>query len=256
MSPWERLGIDWDEYHPDARELLDDPFFWDPVHDSAPHGNDTGVDLLADFKKWNKRHREKPAHEMARALLSARGIAPIDLHLVNENAVRSLYESDPITLTVTDDALIATAFAAVKMRGCCDRETREIALKAMERELLMAVLAGRSWTNGPERITQLNLLAQTLRKVPNEQIRNVYCRARIPRMWRRPRMAEKRARARESQRNHLSCWRMKRARKKRAKPRKRATAMACSRRVGGRNQVGSAVEGRESGGRGSIRIGF
>ena len=38
MTPWERLGIDWRDYHPDARHVLDDPFFWEQANDFAPHG--------------------------------------------------------------------------------------------------------------------------------------------------------------------------------------------------------------------------
>jgi hypothetical protein len=37
---WEDLHIDWSEYHPQARETLDDLFYWDCVNEYAPHGND------------------------------------------------------------------------------------------------------------------------------------------------------------------------------------------------------------------------
>jgi hypothetical protein len=50
MDPWERLDIDWREYHPDARHLLTDVFFWSVIDDYAPHGNDTGADLFVDFR--------------------------------------------------------------------------------------------------------------------------------------------------------------------------------------------------------------
>ena len=43
MSPWERLEIDWRDLQPDARKILDDPFFWECTNDFAPHGNDTGA---------------------------------------------------------------------------------------------------------------------------------------------------------------------------------------------------------------------
>jgi hypothetical protein len=56
-SPWERLGIDWSRYHASARELLDDPFYWDSADEYAPHGNDTGADLLEAFREWRRRHR-------------------------------------------------------------------------------------------------------------------------------------------------------------------------------------------------------
>src|SRR5262249_41806890 len=56
MTPWERLGMDWRDFHPDARKILDDPFFWECSNDFAPNGNDTGADLLADYRKWLRRN--------------------------------------------------------------------------------------------------------------------------------------------------------------------------------------------------------
>ena len=54
---WEQLEIDWAEYHPAARELLNDPFFWREADDYAPHGNDTGADLMSDFRAWRSSRR-------------------------------------------------------------------------------------------------------------------------------------------------------------------------------------------------------
>src|ERR1700676_1861865 len=33
MSPWERLGIEWRDFHPRAREILNDPFYWEMSND-------------------------------------------------------------------------------------------------------------------------------------------------------------------------------------------------------------------------------
>ena len=57
LSPWDKLGLDWGDFHPDAREVLDDVFYWDCADDFAPNGNDTGADLLADYQKWRPQHR-------------------------------------------------------------------------------------------------------------------------------------------------------------------------------------------------------
>ena len=167
MDPWDKLGIDWDDYHPAARRLLDDPFYWDVADDFAPNGNDTGADLLADFRRWNKRHPHRPPHEMARYLLRQQWeIDPIDLDAVDEATVRDLRRTDAIALSVTDEALIAVAFAAVKFRGCCDGETRRLALNAIARERIVAVDAGTDWTHAPERVRTLDLLASVLARMP------------------------------------------------------------------------------------------
>ena len=82
MSPWERLGIDWRDFHPDARRILDDPFFWEEANDFAPHGNDTGADLLAEYRKWIKRDSNGDPAEFYRQLVREWG-ARVELSLIH-----------------------------------------------------------------------------------------------------------------------------------------------------------------------------
>jgi hypothetical protein len=55
MSDWERLGFDWDDFHPDARSVVDDPRLWSQGHDFAPNGNDNGADLMSRFREDKSR---------------------------------------------------------------------------------------------------------------------------------------------------------------------------------------------------------
>jgi uncharacterized protein YfeS len=166
MDPWELLDIDWDEFHPDARRLLDQPFFWSSTDGYAPHGNDTGADLLSDFTKWHRRHPDVPAHEMAAALLRAWDIAPMEFGAVDEEDVRRVLATDPIALSVTDDALVAVAFASIKLRGRCDAQTRGYALAALARQRTPAVLTDRGWEDPAERLRTLDLMLNALEKAP------------------------------------------------------------------------------------------
>jgi len=47
-------------------------------------------------------------------------IAPIDIEVVDETVVKALFQDDPVALALTDEAMIAVAFAAVK---CVDIAT-------------------------------------------------------------------------------------------------------------------------------------
>ncbi len=91
-SSWEQLGIDWDLYHPDARTILDDPFFWDSASDIAPHGNDTGADLLGVISEqgWNRGHRNVSPLRFLDAEMAAWQVVPIDWSVTDENAVSAL----------------------------------------------------------------------------------------------------------------------------------------------------------------------
>ncbi len=141
-SPWNLLEIEWDQYHPKAREILDDPFFWDCVDDLAPHGSDTGWDLMEDYRRWDRRNRSRSPLVFFNRLFKSLDIQPMDWSIVQPEAVKALYERDPIRLTMCDEAAIALAFAVLKMRATCPPEVIAMALAALERTALL--LKGRT----------------------------------------------------------------------------------------------------------------
>ena len=120
MDEWQRLGIDWDEFHPLARQILDIPFFWSCANDDAPHGNDTGADLLASYREWRPHRRTTAADVFLARLFSEWGM-PLPVN-----------ESDPIARRVYDEAAIALPFAQLKVDGACDRAARDAALKVLD----------------------------------------------------------------------------------------------------------------------------
>lgn len=111
--------IDWSLYHPSARQLLDDPFFWDPVDDDAPHGNDTGADLLSDYRSWRKRNCG-----LSGAMFAARWFRR---RLGVGSAVSGLFAND-----MTVEARIALAFAQLKIDGEVDPSIAAAAVTAVE----------------------------------------------------------------------------------------------------------------------------
>lgn len=104
MDPMEALGIEWAEYHPKARQVLPDPFFWDQSNYFAPHGNDTGADLIADFRKWRKKNRRTEPESFLQAILSAWDL--------------SSWQADQAAETKFQ-AEVALAFACLKIDGEC-----------------------------------------------------------------------------------------------------------------------------------------
>jgi uncharacterized protein YfeS len=164
-DPWELLEIDWKKFHPAARELLNDVFFWSLSDDFAPHGNDTGADLLADFRKWNKRHPKEPAHRMVSQLMKTWGFQVLDPHEVDQAAMLRRDQELPHDSRVLDQALIAVAFAAIKLRGTCDPETGRAALSAVRREALRAAKAGPDWEHAERRLATLETMRSALAKV-------------------------------------------------------------------------------------------
>nr|HEX4313006.1 hypothetical protein [Kofleriaceae bacterium] len=117
-DPWATLGLDWSEFHPQAREILDDPFFWDSVDPNAPVGNDTGADVLAQYREWRQK-RKSPANatQMVDALLASWSVG-------DSGQTR-------------DEAFIGLAFAQAMIDGRVTREVIECGILAVDNELAM-----------------------------------------------------------------------------------------------------------------------
>lgn len=141
------LDIEWKQYHPSAKTTLDNPFFWSEADDDAPHGNDTGSDLLAAFKRWHKRNPATPYDNYVDRLLARWG-------LTSEQAIRQI-APDQLTW-IRQEADIALAFAAIKLRGRCEVGPANTALAALNARL--EKLGGT-----PERYRKVALLREKLR---------------------------------------------------------------------------------------------
>lgn len=146
LSPWEKLGIDWTEFHASAREFLDVPFLWDSANEFSPNGNDTGADLLSDYRKWIKQHEGGQPSEFLKGLIKRWGYSTFD-------------QLDDETQS---DVAIALAFAEIKLRGCCDDEVRQMAIKAVDRQRLVAEQAP-NWVHQKDRLDALKIVEEKLR---------------------------------------------------------------------------------------------
>jgi uncharacterized protein YfeS len=141
--------IDRRRYHKVARKLLRDSFFWDCMHDFAPHGNDTGADLLNFYRDWLK---------------SQPGGDPLVFYqqLMDEWEMDETIEHHRHVL---DEGAIAIAYAELKLRGQCGSDVKALAKAAIMRQREAAIQA-ESWPHKDERLRTLDLLESTLEKMP------------------------------------------------------------------------------------------
>jgi uncharacterized protein YfeS len=147
LSPWEKLDVHWQDYHRKARELLDDPFFWEEDNDFAPHGNDTGADLLWSYRGWLRRNPSGDPLEFYRRLLRRWG-----------------YRADSSRdegRAVIDEAAVALAFAELKMRGRCRAPVKALAKAALQRQHQQAIEA-KQWPHRQERLQSLQRIQEKL----------------------------------------------------------------------------------------------
>jgi uncharacterized protein YfeS len=147
MSPWERLGIDWRDFYPDARKILDDPFYWEEANDFSPHGNDTGADLLSDYRRWLGRHPSDDPLDFYHNLIAQWGVSPDD--------------TDPFIRSALDEAGVALAFAELKLRANCRPSAATLARQAVQRQREEALLA-KDWPHREDRLKSLELIEAKL----------------------------------------------------------------------------------------------
>lgn len=141
------MGIDWEDFHPRARQILDDPFFWDGVNDFSPNGNDTGADLLESYRDWLAAHKDGQPIQFLEGLAKQWGYAGIG----------------GMDDQVRDEAVIGLVFADIKLRAMCDEQTKRLALEAIGRQRIKAK-AATDWPHRNDRLRSLERIETKLQQ--------------------------------------------------------------------------------------------
>jgi uncharacterized protein YfeS len=127
-GPWAAVDVDWVAFHPDARELLDDPWFWDSVDDLAPHGNDAGARVLVSVTGMPENLWQAVMDALDQ--FAASGLSWLE---APGERVHQFAESNPPGYIHAEQVLIATAFAEMKVRGCVSEHAFDMTRLALER---------------------------------------------------------------------------------------------------------------------------
>jgi uncharacterized protein YfeS len=115
---WEIVDVDWSLYHPSAKALLNDPFFWSCSDELSPHGNDEGADLIAFFSNWRYDNPNGSSRQFFDEYVDSWGFEDHEHFLFKSTYAYSV---------------IGMAFAHIKFDGICPAWARDEALTAVER---------------------------------------------------------------------------------------------------------------------------
>ncbi len=155
LDDWGKLGLDWSNYHPKAKEIVPLPNLWNCADDFSPNGNDTGADTLEIFRKWNKRNSNKSALPFLSKLLNE---WEIDIAA----PYQSKYSSYTYFQTVT-----GLAFASAKLRGKCEQELKDKAISAIN-YYLASIENETGWEYKDECKEKLSISKKTIEEMPNK----------------------------------------------------------------------------------------
>jgi len=128
---------------PKAKVLMPDEWYYSPIDDLAPFGNDNAADTYASFYEWRKNNQSGSPKAFLLAHFKQWNYPNLDLESTDYNTFKSFLQSDQLGsryLFGMDASIIATALGQLYLEGKIDFDIREFAVKAIKRESLPEIL--------------------------------------------------------------------------------------------------------------------
>ena len=165
----EKYGIDIDNAHQKAIELIPEDFFWSCIDELAPFGSDEGDTALAEFRDWRKENPSTPTLECLKWVIESVGemdFADYNSEILSRAKIKSQLEDEDFDdqqyIYTLDISVIATGFAQLVDEGFIEVENKEIIQLAIDRQLVWAELS-EDWDHAKEYISNLKILDRVLK---------------------------------------------------------------------------------------------
>ncbi|HPH32302.1 MAG TPA: hypothetical protein PLB49_10640 [Chitinophagaceae bacterium] len=165
----EKYGIDIDNAHQKAIELIPEDFFWDCIDELAPFGSDEGDTALAEFRDWRKENPTIPTLECLKWVIESVGeidFADYNSEILSRAKIKSQLEDEDFDdqqyIYTLDISVIATGFAQLVDEGIIEVENKEVIQLAIDRQLVWAELS-EDWEYAKEYISNLKILDRVLK---------------------------------------------------------------------------------------------
>lgn len=152
---WQKLNIDFTNFHPDARKILDDPLYWDVSNRFTPNGTFLGRHMLEEYRGWRKGHPEGLAVDFFNQQMQVWQLYP----------GTETYENFP---EFVDQAGIGIAFAQIKIEGRCEPQILTIALNSLAEQRLMGLSAKDIWKYKLEFLKLVDRVEKKLLEIQNQ----------------------------------------------------------------------------------------
>lgn len=132
---------------------MPDDFFYDVTDQLAPFGDDDSWETFMAFAEWLPNNRNRNKLEFIHEQLSYWNYPLFDLNTTDFNVIKEYLQKGLLYdrfLDGTDEAIIATAFGQLYIKGRIDLNIRNLAITAIRRQTLPEMLARHSEQNGNE----------------------------------------------------------------------------------------------------------
>jgi uncharacterized protein YfeS len=125
LSDWDRLDLNWADFHPSARSIISNPRLWDEADEFSPNGNDTGADTLAlaQASVGELTKSQDEGRSFYERIWTQWGFAfPVTAN-----------ETSEVAEDVHREFVIGLAFAYLKLLGKCPKWLLQLAHEELDR---------------------------------------------------------------------------------------------------------------------------
>lgn len=155
--------------HPKAQKLMTDEFYWNPIEETSPFGNDDGHDAFYGFKEWRESHKTESPIIFLKELIKRWNYPTFDLNEINEANLKKYISSNSLgkmTLTGQDNTIISIGFGQFVLEGKIDEDLKTLTKTALKRELLPSIIETWETDYQKQRIELLTKMSVTVDKIP------------------------------------------------------------------------------------------
>ncbi|WP_299245357.1 hypothetical protein [uncultured Aquimarina sp.] len=165
----EPYGIDKENAHQRAIELIPEEFFWSCIDELAPFGSDEGDMALYEFRNWKKDNPYKETYDCIKWTIegvSEKKLSEYNKNIIDRTLVKKQLEDDNFDdhqyIYTVDISVIATGFGQLVDEGKIDKKNKPLIQLAIDRQKIWAELAT-NWKHKTEYIRNLDVLDRVLK---------------------------------------------------------------------------------------------
>jgi uncharacterized protein YfeS len=154
--------------HPNAKKLMNEEFFWSPIEESAPFGNDDGADTYPAFAEWRQYNKSTKPIDFLKSQIDYWGYPSFNVYERNYDKLKPYLDQSDLGLTYLigiDAAIISIAFGQLYLEGTIDHDFRILSKIAIKRQLIPELLKRWGEDYKPVREQQLLKMLEVLNQV-------------------------------------------------------------------------------------------
>lgn len=152
-----------DTAHPNAAQLLTEPFYWDAGDENSPFGSERGAEVLEAYRVAIGEDAEPDGAELLAELLEQWDVDRAFAEGIPDEELAFRLEREHFHVLAYDDAVVALAFAELVFLGTASAEMAAAAIRCLQRQSTPELLEFRGWSDPDERRGRCEEMIEVLR---------------------------------------------------------------------------------------------